>query len=129
MHGAIFFTNSLLFPQYFRLPHDETADRDSILFQSVFVAARLVPRMLGERVFGMMDGDDLLSAEVMANLRQFRRKRMNLRPVFIVLSILQYGKVDSGKFLANLLEMRAIATVAANVDLSSGRRLQQEGCP
>ena len=58
---------------------------------------------------------------IAADLRQFRRQRVNLRQVCIILSVLQYGKVDSGKFFTYLLEMRAIAAVAANVYLPSGQ--------
>ena len=108
-------------PQRFRLPHDKAADGDFLLFQSIFIAARLIPRMFRERVFGMMDGDNLLRAEISADQWQFRRQRVNLRQVCIILSVLQYGKVDSGKFFTYLLEMRAIAAVAANVYLPSGQ--------
>ena len=82
--------------------------------------------MLRERVFGMVDGDDLLRTEVAANQQKFFGQRVDLRPVRVILPVLQNSEVDAVKLSTDFPKMGTVSAVAADVDPPSGRRLQQK---
>lgn len=72
--------------------------------------------MLGECVFAVMDRHDSVRMEVFDCTNQLIRKKVDIGPVFIVLSVFKNGQTDAGMLLGNFRKKVVIPAVTSDID-------------
>ena len=83
--------------------------------------------MFGKRVFGVVDGNDPFGFQVLGDASQFLGHRVDMFPVFAVLSVFQYCQVYPGIVFPDFQEMFVVTAVPSEINIP-GKRFQQERC-
>ena len=83
-------------------------------------AIRLIPRVHGKGILVMVDGEDLLDLQIKDDFFEVVRHSVDIAPVFVVLPVLEEGKIDRPEAFVNLLEPFVVASVAAHIHFSAG---------
>ena len=77
-----------------------------------------VPRMVGQREFADMRGEQMAGPKVFRRLSRFFRRHMDMAPAFVILAAVQKGEVNAAEAFSQFSEMRPVSAVAAEKDLS-----------
>lgn len=88
----------------------------------------LIPGMIGQGKFGIVDWKHLFCPELFCGLQNLVGLGMDLFPVTVVLAIFEYGEVEWSELLTNFCEMSIITTVTAKKDPEPGTQ-QDKGGP
>lgn len=82
-------------------------------------AIRFEPRMDGKSELVMVNGEDLLGLEIQDDFFEVLRRRVDIFPISVVLTIFQESKVNRAKPLVYLSKTLVISSVAADIDHTS----------
>ena len=82
-------------------------------------AIRFVPWVDRQRELVVVDSEDLLSLEVQNNFFEVFRRGVYIFPTGIVLPIFQERQIHSTKVFVYLAEALVVASVTADIDLTS----------
>ena len=93
-----------------------------------FILQWLVPRVLCQGVFGVVNGDNLTGVQVGGFLAQLLGQGVDAFPLLVVLAVFKDGQVYIRVIFPYFFEMRSVAAVAADEDVAV-RGVQQKRCP
>ena len=91
---------------------------------------RFVPGMRCQGKFGIVYRDHPFGIQLFHRFDVFSRHKMNVSPVFIILSVFKNYEIKTAIFLTNLFKMIIVAAVATDVDplFGSFKNKIRHGC-